>query len=219
MTPADVIGTASDANLLRYTLELSRKDSNEFFQIGTGDVSVTNGLLGALDPTTQRNGLYDLRLTAEDASGNVASVTRTVQFEGEANVGNFTISFDDLEIPVPVGMITDRDIVVGPVAQATERISALTVGDVMTTPAITVREAESLDSALTKMARQGVRRVPVVGPTGTVTGVLALDDVLGHVTGELGKVVSLLAHEAEREVERRPSEEQGHDHAGTAVQP
>lgn len=105
---------------------------------------------------------------------------------------------------VPVGMLTDRDIVVGPVAQATDRISALTVSDVMTTPAITVQETDSLDTALAKMAQHGVRRVPVVDITGSLTGVLAVDDVLRRVTGQLGKLVSLMAREATRETERRP---------------
>ena len=123
----------------------------------------------------------------------------------ESHVGDLVV-IDDPECPVPVGILTDRDIVVGPVAQAMDQIAALTVGDVMTAPAITVHESDSLDAALTKMAHHGVRRVPVVDMAGTLKGVLAVDDVLGHVTGELGKLVSLLAHEAEREFERRPAE-------------
>jgi len=47
-----------------------------------------------------KNGLYDVKLTAKDASGNTASTTRTYQLEGEMKVGNFTISFNDLTIPV-----------------------------------------------------------------------------------------------------------------------
>jgi RHS repeat-associated protein len=98
--PTDVVGTASDANLLRYVVELSPKDQGQFVTIASGSLSVTNGVLGTLDPSTFRNGLYDLVLSAEDQSGNVASASRTVQLEGELKVGNFTISFTDLTIPV-----------------------------------------------------------------------------------------------------------------------
>jgi RHS repeat-associated protein len=98
--PTDIIGTASDANLTRYTLEYSAKDRNEFIMFATGTSSVIDDVLGTLDPTTMRNGLYDVRLTAEDVSGNTASITRTYQLEGEMKVGNFTISFNDLTIPV-----------------------------------------------------------------------------------------------------------------------
>jgi len=98
--PVDIIGTASDENLSRYLLEYSAKGKNQFIPFMTGTSEVTNDVLGQLDPTMLRNGLYDVRLTAEDASGNMASITRTYQFEGEAKVGNFTISFNDLTIPM-----------------------------------------------------------------------------------------------------------------------
>ena len=98
--PTDIVGTASDANLTSYKLEYSVKDRNEFITFASGTSSVTNGVLGTLDPTVMRNGLYDIRLTAEDASGNTASITMTYQLEGEMKVGSFTISFNDLTIPV-----------------------------------------------------------------------------------------------------------------------
>ena len=99
--PTDIIGTASDdTELTLYKLEYSVKDRNEFIEFASGTSPVTNGVLGTLDPTTLRNGLYDVKLTAEDASGNYVSTARTYQLEGEMKVGNFTISFNDLTIPV-----------------------------------------------------------------------------------------------------------------------
>ena len=122
----------------------------------------------------------------------------------DRHVGDLVI-VDNLEDRTPVGMLTDRDIVVGPVAQAADHFNELTIGDVMTTPAITVREADSLDAALTTMQRHGVRRMPVVDQRGALCGLLAVDDVIGHVTAELGKLVSLQATGKEREYVRRPA--------------
>ncbi|MHC4498455.1 MAG: PKD domain-containing protein, partial [Planctomycetota bacterium] len=99
-TPTDIVGTASDDNLVLYKLEYSAKDKNDFITFASGTSSVTNGILGKLDPTMMRNGLYDVKLTAEDAGGRTASVTRTYQIQGQMKVGNFTISFNDLTIPV-----------------------------------------------------------------------------------------------------------------------
>ena len=121
----------------------------------------------------------------------------------DRHVGDLVI-VDNLEDRNPVGMLTDRDIVVGPVAQAVEHFGELTIGDVMTTPAITVRESDSLDSALTTMQRHGVRRMPVVDQTGSLSGLLAVDDVIGHVTDELGKIVFLQKTGQKREYVRRP---------------
>ena len=59
-----------------------------------------NAVLGQFDPTLLLNGIYDVRLTAEDTSGNVASVTRSYEVDGGAKIGNFTFSFNDLTIPV-----------------------------------------------------------------------------------------------------------------------
>ena len=111
--PTDIIGTASDdTNLTCYKLEYSVKGKNEFITFANGTLPVTDDVLGQIDPTMMRNGLYDVRLTAEDASGNTASVTRTYQLEGEMKVGNFAISFNDLTIPVagiPITIIRSYD--------------------------------------------------------------------------------------------------------------
>lgn len=99
--PTDIIGTAFDeTKLARYVLEYSEKGKNEFTTFASSDLPVTDGILGQLDPTKLVNGLYDIRLSTEDAAGNYASVTRTYQVEGEMKVGNFTIGFRDLSIPV-----------------------------------------------------------------------------------------------------------------------
>ncbi|MBU4263973.1 MAG: hypothetical protein KKC76_19125, partial [Proteobacteria bacterium] len=98
--PTDIIGTASDANLIQYTLEYSVKDRNEFVPFATGTASVINGVLGKLDPTMMKNGLYDIRLTAVDASGNTTSTTKIYELTGEMKVGNFTVAFNDLTVPM-----------------------------------------------------------------------------------------------------------------------
>ena len=120
----------------------------------------------------------------------------------DRHVGDLLV-VDDLEHRWPVGILTDRDVVVGPVAQAAAHFGELTIGDVMTAPAIMVSESDSLDSALTKMQRHGVRRMPVVDQTGSLSGVLAIDDVIGHVTDELTRIVFLLKTGRKRECVRR----------------
>ncbi len=118
-------------------------------------------------------------------------------------VGDLVV-VDNLDDRTPVGVLTDRDIVVGPVAQALERAGSLTIGDVMTSPAITVRESDSLDLALTKMEHNAVRRLPVVDRAGSLTGILAVDDVVSHVTAELGMLTSVQTTQRQREHLRRP---------------
>jgi YD repeat-containing protein len=99
--PTPITGSVSDDGMLvRYLVQAARAGKNEFFTVASGSGPVTNGVLGTLDPTLLVNGVYELRVSVEDASGNVATLSRAVEVDGQAKVGNFSLSFDDLTIPV-----------------------------------------------------------------------------------------------------------------------
>lgn len=99
----------------------------------------------------------------------------------------------------PVGVLTDRDIVVSVVAKSVDPAS-LTVGDVMTSRVVATDEQGPLDAALVQMRRNGVRRLPVLGPEGEVVGVLSIDDALQAIMHELDDAAGSIR--LEREVER-----------------
>ncbi|MBN2449513.1 MAG: VCBS repeat-containing protein, partial [Lentisphaeria bacterium] len=98
--PTDIVGTAADATLLRYLLEYSPKDEGAYVLFDEGTTSVTNGVLGVLDTTLLNDGLYDIRLTAEDASGNTATAWRQVRVEKTVKVGDVKFRVVDVTIPV-----------------------------------------------------------------------------------------------------------------------
>jgi RHS repeat-associated protein len=98
--PVDVVGTASDTNLLFYVLEAAPVGTGVFTELFRGDTSVTAGVLGTFDPSGLPNDTYVLRLSATDAGGNVSSIETTVDVAGDLKVGNFTLSFTDLTVPV-----------------------------------------------------------------------------------------------------------------------
>lgn len=100
----------------------------------------------------------------------------------------------------PVGVLTDRDIVVSVVACAADP-ATLRVGDVMTTQPLTVSDQAGLPVALEQMRRIGVRRLPVVGHRGELTGVLSIDDALASLTTELESITASIRKE--RGVETR----------------
>ena len=60
--------------------------------------------------------------------------------------------------------------------------SPLTVSDVMSKPAITVRAKDSLGLAAARMAKEGVKRLPVLDENSRLVGVLSRVDVLRLVT-------------------------------------
>lgn len=103
----------------------------------------------------------------------------------------------------PIGVITDRDIVVAVVARETDPRS-LRVGDVMSPEPLVVNEEFSIGAALREMRRIGVRRVPVVGSGGGLVGVLSLDDILGSLSEELLDVAGSIRSEVRIEKALRP---------------
>jgi CBS domain-containing protein len=81
-----------------------------------------------------------------------------------------------------VGMVTDRDLVLKVVAKDLDP-NKIPVADVCTQNPVTVGAEESLDEALQRMAKEQVRRLPVVSD-GQLVGILAQADVARHANAE-----------------------------------
>ena len=80
--------------------------------IATGTAPVISGPLGRIDPTLLENGLYRVRLTAEDANGLTTVDERIYRVDGMAKVGNYRLSFVDLRVPlvgVPITVVRTYD--------------------------------------------------------------------------------------------------------------
>jgi RHS repeat-associated protein len=97
---AQIIGTASDANFLRYQLAAAPAGDTTWTVIGEGINAVTDGTLGTFDPTILLNDLFTLRLSVFDRNGNETIATSTVQVSGALKVGLFSLTFTDLNIPM-----------------------------------------------------------------------------------------------------------------------
>jgi CBS domain-containing protein len=104
---------------------------------------------------------------------------------------------------VPVGILTDRDIVVSVVARG-GRPDDVTVGDAMSTRMLSVNKDNGIEFALREMRRHGVRRAPVVGDGGELIGVLSIDDVIDHLAVQLGHIAGVIRSSQENEARARP---------------
>jgi CBS domain-containing protein len=95
----------------------------------------------------------------------------------------------------PVGILTDRDVVLRCVAEKRDP-DFTEVGAVMTTPATCVHESTPIEAALSRMAGAHVRRVVVVDEKEHLVGILALDDVLELLAEEAATIGRLLGRRA-----------------------
>jgi CBS domain-containing protein len=103
---------------------------------------------------------------------------------------------------VPVGVLTDRDIVLEVVAKNVDPLR-ITVGDAMTAAPLLAKENESIEKLLTRMQSLGVRRAPVVGRGGKLVGIVSFDDILKAIAGLLGDMTGSFTTARATERQRR----------------
>jgi CBS domain-containing protein len=95
---------------------------------------------------------------------------------------------------MPVGVLTDRDIVVQVIARDVDP-HGLTVGDVMTREPVSAAETDDLSVVLQHLRNAGLRRVPVVDKEGALAGVFAIDDAINVVSGLLDDIAGTVAYQ------------------------
>jgi len=79
---------------------------------------------------------------------------------------------------VPVGIISERDIVGIAASPLSTRGAAMAVRDFMTSPVNTIRETDTLELAIARTQEAKVRRLPVVGEKGSLIGLVTQTDIV-----------------------------------------
>ena len=104
---------------------------------------------------------------------------------------------------LPVGIVTDRDLVLEVLAQDVDPDS-LSIKDIMSTDLVTVLESETFLSVLDIMQKQRVRRILVVDDHGGLQGILSADDALELIAEAMNDLTGLVKREIAREADLRP---------------
>jgi CBS domain-containing protein len=140
---------------------------------------------------------------------NVVVVDRDVRVQEAArlmrehHVGDLVVVEGEGNKAKPVGILTDRDIVVGVVAKDIEHLGILTVGDVISRELVTALFDEDHEEVLHRMRFHGIRRIPVVDSDGSLHGIFTMDDLLEHLAHDMASVAALLSRQPRREAARR----------------
>ena len=95
---------------------------------------------------------------------------------------------------VPVGIVTDRDIVVSVLATAVDP-QVYTVGDLVARKLLTVAEDQGVFETIQYMRTKGVRRMPVVDRAGGLVGIISVDDLIQLLSDEMSELAKLIARE------------------------
>lgn len=102
------------------------------------------------------------------------------------------------ELRKPVGVLTDRDLVLAVMARDVSPQS-VTVQDVMTRQPLIASEHDELSDMLQAMRMAGIRRVPVTDTRGALSGIMAIDDAIDVVTGLMCDIAGSIKSEQRQE--------------------
>lgn len=137
-------------------------------------------------------------LIREICMGNVVvcdpqtSATQAASLMRHRHVGDVVVVDNPQEEGVPLGVVTDRDLVVEVLGKGLDPAKT-TVGKLMGQPVVIARESEDTATVIERMRTHGVRRVPVVAGEGEVVGIVTLNDLLKAVIAEATGLLEVMS--------------------------
>lgn len=130
------------------------------------------------------------------------SINEAARLMREKHVGDLIVVEEKGVRRMPVGIVTDRDLVIEILAKDVAP-GSVTVGDVMNADLLTAQEGDDTYLTMQRMRAKGVRRLPVVDAGGTLVGIVTIDDFLDLLASELTALARLVSKEQQREQRRR----------------
>ncbi len=118
------------------------------------------------------------------------------------HVGSLVVVDDVNAQRVPVGILTDRDVVVEIDAMDLDA-KVITAGDIMSSALVTVQESHGVLETIEIMRFKGVRRMPVVNAEGRLVGIVTIDDLLTVLAEELTDIARIVSREQTHEQQAR----------------
>lgn len=131
-----------------------------------------------------------------------ASVAEAARLMRKYHVGDLVVVRESRGKNKPVGIVTDRDLVVEVMAARLDP-ATLSVGEIMGRDLAKVKESTGVSEVIRFMRDMGVRRMPVVDGKGALVGLVTLDDLLELLSEELAELARLTQLEQKKETRRR----------------
>ena len=135
--------------------------------------------------------------------GRDASILEAARKMRAHHVGDVIVTESAEGIDRPIGVLTDRDIVVELIAKELS-FDSVSVADVMSLTMATAKHDADVFETLRFMGIKGVRRIPVIDSNGALFGILSIDDIMAVLTKELSFLADIATTQIERETTARP---------------
>ena len=130
------------------------------------------------------------------------SIPEAARLMREYHVGDLIVVDEKTGKRVPVGIVTDRDIVLEVIAEDVSP-NDVSVGDIMSPELVTARAGDDLLETIKIMRAKGVRRLPVIDDDNELAGILSVDDLIDLFSEQIADLARLIAREQTRERDSR----------------
>jgi CBS domain-containing protein len=120
------------------------------------------------------------------------TVEKAAQVMRDRHVGCLVVQDDGH----PAGIVTDRDLVIRVLAEGRDAASSR-LGDFVTYDPATVSVDDGIETAVDRMRRHGVRRLPIVDQNGDVVGIVTADDLVVLLGNEMAAVSEAIENRAD----------------------
>ncbi|MCK5227913.1 MAG: CBS domain-containing protein [Desulfobulbaceae bacterium] len=120
----------------------------------------------------------------------------------EYHVGDVVVVEERQGVQSPVGILTDRDIVIEILGQDLEP-AEVQVGDAMSFELLTATEEDEILETVKRMRSKGVRRIPVVNQRGSLEGIITVDDLVDLLAEQIADLAALITTEQRQERRNR----------------
>jgi CBS domain-containing protein len=130
------------------------------------------------------------------------SIPEAAQLMRQHHVGDLIVVDETDGKRIPVGIVTDRDIVIEIIAKSLD-LNDFDVGDIMSPQLVNMQNNETVFDTIRLMRAKGIRRIPVVNQEGSLEGIMTVDDILGILAEEMSELARIPQSEKKNEAQIR----------------
>jgi CBS domain-containing protein len=135
--------------------------------------------------------------------GITTSVLEAARLMRHQHVGDLVVVDDPQDERIPLGVVTDRDLVIEVLGHGLDPAKT-TLAGLIRTPVVIAHESEDTAQVIERMRAHGVRRMPVVNQQGSTVGIITLDDLLRLFVAQASELLDVMAKGERHEKQSRP---------------
>lgn len=126
------------------------------------------------------------------------SISEVIRLMRDHHVGDVVVVETRNGLRYPVGILTDRDIVVEILAKDIG-LDDVGIVDVMSYELAVSGEEDDVIDTVKRMRAKGVRRMPVVNRQGVLIGIVTVDDLIDLIAEQVKDLANLIGNEQKQE--------------------